>query len=243
MNNLKLLVAKNIQKSFGKKVVLRDVDMEVFRNDILGMIGPNGAGKTTLLNILTGNLAQDRGEIYLGGLDISRTKPHARFRMGVGRTFQNVRPFHSLTVEKNIRVAARLRVESKKVSAEVMRIIELLGLKPYVDEAVSECSLIVRKKTELGKAVVGGAKLVLLDEPFAGLVEEEINDLAEDIKLLREEGVAFVIVEHVVSALMKLANRVFVLHLGTKLAEGTPHEIVKNTDVLQVYLGGQFGSA
>lgn len=240
LTGLYVLTAKNIQKRFDKQVVLKGVDLEVLKGEVLGLIGPNGAGKTTLLNILTGTVVQDAGRIFLEGVDITRKKPHERFKLGIGRTFQNVKPFHTLTVEDNIKVAAWTRVGNTEADRKVAETMEMLALTPYSNKMVYETSLLVRKKTELCKAVVGGAKIILLDEPFAGLVEEEINDIMQKIRVLQDRGLTFVIVEHVISALMKIANRVFVLHLGAKLAEGKPSEIVSNSEVLRVYLGDEF---
>jgi len=232
-----LLSAINLNKRYGSVTSLNNFSFELERNEILGVIGPNGAGKTTLLNVLSGITRPDSGKIYLEKRDITRTTPHVKFKLGIGRTFQNVRPFLELTVKENLVVSLRAR---KADESQVNELLEIFELKHLAKEKVKNCNLFVRKKTELAKAIAGHPKLVLLDEPFAGLIDSEIEDLSSIIKNISLSNVSFIIVEHVVRALMKLATRIIVMHVGSKIAEGPPSEIVQNREVIRVYLGDKY---
>jgi branched-chain amino acid transport system ATP-binding protein len=232
-----LLSAVNLNKRYGSLTPLNNFSFELGRGEILGVIGPNGAGKTTLLNVLSGVTRPDSGKIYLERRDITRAPPHVRFNLGIGRTFQNVRPFLDLTVKENLVVSLRAR---KVDENHVNELLEIFKLEHFAQAKVKNCDLLVRKKTEIAKAIVGHPKLVLLDEPFAGLIDSEIEDLSSVIKNIKLRNVSFIIVEHVVRALMKLATRVIVMHGGSKIAEGTPSEIVQNHEVIRVYLGDKY---
>lgn len=235
-----LLEAEKLSKRFDRLTVLNDISLKVEDGQILGIIGPNGAGKTTLINVLTGIIPVDNGRVFFRETDITNMRAYERFRLGIGRTFQSVRPFLSLTVKENVAVAAKMRGENESTVSEALK---LLDLERHSNMKAAECNLFIRKKVELAKAIVGKTYLVFLDEPFAGLVEQEIYEFIEVIKNLNKNGLTFVIVEHVVTALVKLANKMLVIHLGAKLAEGSPSEIVSNQEVLRVYLGEQIESA
>lgn len=226
--------AENISKRFGTLKVLNDINLTIEDKQILGIIGPNGAGKTTLINVLTGLVPADKGRIFFKNVDITRLRPHQRFKLGIGRTFQGVKLFLNLTVRENISVAAKMRGEDR---TKVSDILGLLKLEDYSDTIVANCNLFVRKKVELAKAIVGKSHIVFLDEPFAGLAEHEILDLIEIIRYLNERGLTFVIIEHNVPALIKLVDKIIAMHLGTIIAEGVPTEVLSNEQVLKVYMG------
>jgi branched-chain amino acid transport system ATP-binding protein len=233
-----LLTAKDLSKRYGKITGLNNFSFELERGEILGVIGPNGSGKTTLLNVLSGITKPDGGKIYLEDLDITKLPPHERFKLGIGRTFQSVRPFLELTVKENLIVALRARKANEK---QVNELLEIFELEHVAQEKVKNCNLLLRKKTEIAKAIAGNPKLVLMDEPFAGLTDPEIEDLSSIIKNINlTTRISFIIVEHVIRALMKLATRVIVMHTGSKLAEGAPIEIIQNREVIKVYLGDSY---
>lgn len=231
-----LLEAEKLSKKFGRLNVLNEISLQVEEGEILGIIGPNGAGKTTLINVLTGIIPVDKGRVFFRKTDITNMKAYERFRLGIGRTFQSVRPFLSLSVKENIAVAAKMRGANPSTVSESLQLFEL---EKHADTKISECNLFIRKKVELAKAVVGKSYLVFLDEPFAGLAEQEIYEFIDILKNLNKNGLTFVVVEHVVTALVRLAKKMLVIHLGAKLAEGSPSEIVSNQEVLKVYLGEQ----
>ncbi|MDJ0271016.1 MAG: ATP-binding cassette domain-containing protein [Aigarchaeota archaeon] len=231
-----LLLAENLSKKFDRLTVLNEINLQIGEGDVLGVIGPNGAGKTTLINVLTGVIPVDKGRVLFRKIDITNMKAFERFRLGIGRTFQDVRPFLSLSVKENVAVASKMLGAEPSAVSETL---QFFALEKLADTKLSECNLFIRKKVELAKAIVGKTYLVFLDEPFAGLAEQEIYELIDIIKNLNKNGLTFVVVEHVVTALVKLAKKILVIHLGAKLAEGSPSEIVSNQDVLKVYLGEQ----
>jgi len=212
--------------------------------EILGIIGPNGAGKTTLFNTITGFLRVESGEIWFNGEKIIGLKPHQICQKGMVRTFQLVKPFLEMTVLENVLVAALNRAKTIKEAREkAMRTIELVGLKEKKDTLAAGLTLGHRKRLELARTLATEPKLLLLDEVMAGLTPTEVDALIRLLQDVNHRGITILLIEHVMRGLMALSKRVVVLNYGQKIAEGVPHEIVKDRQVIEAYLGEEFASA
>lgn len=233
-----LLEVDGTGKSFSGLRALHDVSFEVEEGSIVGLIGPNGAGKTTLFNIIAGAFAPDNGRVVLSGKDITGWAPHRVAREGVGRTFQIMKPFMALTVLDNVTVAAlqkhRKRKQAKEAAGEM---IERVGLAQWASEPASVLSTAGLKRLELARALALEPSLLLLDEVLAGLVPSERAKVIELLKEIGSSGVAMLLVEHVMQAVMALSDRILVLHHGELLANGTPGEVTKDERVIEAYLG------
>ena len=236
---------RELTKRFGGITAVDRLSFDIYEGEILGLIGPNGAGKSTVLNLLSGTLKPNGGRIFFGGHDITRLKPHKRCWLGISRTYQSVRPFLNLTVRQNVEIGVMFGAkDSKNPHLGAGEVIELLGLEGKEDKPVGSLNLFDRKKTEIAKAIATKPKLLMLDEPMAGLNNVEIDTLIQLLRQInREKRISMLIVEHVMRAIMTLSSRILVLHLGKKLAEGTPEEISRNQQVLEIYLGGAYGGA
>ena len=234
---------RELTKRFGGITAVDRLSFDIYEGEIVGLIGPNGAGKSTVLNLLSGTLKPNDGKIFFRGRDITKLKPHRRCWLGISRTYQSVRPFLNLTVMQNVEIGILFGArDSKNPHLRAREVIELLGLKGKEDKPVGSLNLFDRKKVEIAKAIATEPKLLMLDEPMAGLNNIEIDSLIQLLKQInRERRVSMVIVEHVMRAIMTLSSRILVLHLGKKLAEGTPEEISRNQQVLEIYLGGAYG--
>ena len=227
------LRAEAIRVQYGGLMAVADVGFEVQEGEILGLIGPNGAGKTTLFNAVSGYVRPARGRVELFGKDVTGLPPYALARLGVGRTFQVVRPFPRLTVLGNVMVAAYLRHPSRAAAAVVARV----GLARFRDEPAGSLTLPSRKRLEIAKALALEPRVLLLDEVVAGLNPREVEETIDLIREIRSGGVSIVIVEHIMRVIMGLSDRVVALSFGKKLAEGTPAEVAANPDVIGAYLG------
>jgi len=235
-----LLAVEGVSKHFRGVVAVDQVSLSVPPGDILAVIGPNGAGKTTLFNMIAGALAPDEGTIAFCGERIERLAPDARCRRGIGRTFQNVRPFPALTVEDNVVVGALLRhsdVASARRHARV--VLERLDLMDRRALPASALTLPDRKRLEVARALATEPKLLLLDEVMAGLRPTETDRMVAILAGLNRDGLTIVLIEHVMRAVMALARRVLVLHHGARLAEGVPEAVVRDPAVIQSYLGAE----
>ncbi len=233
-----LLRVQGISKTFGGLTALQDVSFSVQSGEILGLIGPNGAGKTTLFNVINGFYNPSAGEVFFKEQKISHRKPHTICKLGIGRTFQVVRPLQRLSALDNVLASAFLRAGSKAQARE--RAIELLrftGL--YEDRDVISKSLPLgkRKRLELTRALATQPQLLLMDESFAGLNSTEINDLMKITREIRDRGTTIMIIEHHMKVIMSVSDRIVVLNFGLKIAEGTPKEIGSNALVIEAYLG------
>lgn len=232
-----LLRAEHLSKSFGGVTATDDVTIEVHRGDILGVIGPNGAGKTTLFNQLSGFLSPDRGDIWWkGDTCLNGVRPAERVSIGLARTFQHSRVFPSLTVRTNLRIAAQAR-KDEQPDRIVDDILARFGLAEVAEEMASELSYGTVKRVSLALVVAAGCDLLLLDEPAAGLAEGDIDILRNDLLALSGAGVTLLVVEHHMSLIMQVCNRIVVLDTGAVIAEGTPQEISSDPAVIDAYLG------
>ena len=233
-----LLRIDAISKRFGGLLAVDKASFNVRPGRITALIGPNGAGKTTLFAIISGFLTPDEGQIVYDGADITGAAPHMLARRGIARTFQIVQPFAGLTVRENIAVGAHLtrpnRVDALAAAGEVAYAV---GLGAQLEQSAATLTVAGRKRLELARALATKPRLVLLDEVLAGLNPSEIRDMVPVIQAIAARGIAIVMIEHVMQAVMSLAEHVFVLAEGRIIAQGAPREIAANARVIEAYLG------
>ncbi len=234
-----LLNARGVSKSFGAVRVLHEVSFDVRRGEVLGILGPNGAGKTTLFNMISGDLKMSAGEIQFGTVRLGSEPPFRRCKMGIGRTYQIPRPYSGMTTFENLLVAAafgggRSEKESYAFCAEVLRQCELID---KANVQAGSLTLLDRKRLELARALASDPKLLLLDEIAGGLTNEESAALVGLVRRIRDRGVTIVWIEHVLHALLAVADRLLVLNFGEKIAEGLPAEVIALPEVQRVYMG------
>lgn len=235
------LKVEKVSKRFGGLVALQNVSAEIEGGKIIGLIGPNGAGKTTLFNVITGFLLPENGEIFFKGEKIRGCKPYTICQKGIARTFQKARPFLNTTVRQSVMTGALCRTwDMRKAEKGANEIIEFLGLSAKKDYLVSDITLAEQRFVELAKALATKPELIFLDEVLAGLNLEEIKGMITKIKEINQKGITLVLVEHVMSAVMNLSERLFVLNNGEIIAEGKPNEIASNKDVVKAYLGVEY---
>lgn len=234
-----LLEVDQVSKSYGALKVTQDVSFQVLEGETLGILGPNGAGKTTLFNLISGDVRADAGTIRFGGEDVGRLRPHRRCRAGIGRSYQVPHPFGNMTVFENLVTAACFggglpEKQAWELAAEVL---EKTGLKAQANRPAGGLTLLNRKRLELARALATRPRLLLLDEIAGGLTEHEAHELVDELKRIKAEGVTMLWIEHVVHALMSIADRLLVINFGAKLAEGAPEAVMNNPDVRRVYMG------
>jgi branched-chain amino acid transport system ATP-binding protein len=249
-----LLKAENLNLSFAKVMALDNVSLELRPGEILSVIGPNGAGKTSLLNCINGFYRPQQGKIYFEGNDISRMSSHKRARLGIGRTFQGIQLFLGMTTLHNIMAGrhihmktnflqgfiywpwvAREAVEHREVAEEIIDFLEMEAIR---DALVGELGYGLRKRVDLGRALALDPKVLIMDEPMAGMNMEEKEDMARFILDIQEyRKTPIVLVEHDMEVVMDISNRVVVLDWGRVIAEGTPQEVRENPRVINAYLG------
>ena len=233
-----------VSKVFGGLKALSNVSMSVKRGEVVGLIGPNGAGKSTLFEVISGNMRATAGRIVLFGDDVSTVSPDRRRRAGMSRTFQKVRLFESLTTQENIAIAAMQCARSNDDwRGEVQSVMERLKLTRLAQSYPAELTLADRKKIEIGRAIVGRCRLLLLDEALSGLTMDEADELVGVVLSLNTElGVTIVVVEHVLPVLVSMAQRLVVLNFGEVIADGAPREVASNEKVMTAYLGSKRGA-
>lgn len=235
-----ILKVTGVTKLFGGLRALTNVNFDMPEGQILGLIGPNGAGKTTLFNVISGIYTPEEGRITFRDQDITGEKPFHLARMGIARTHQIVRPLNELTVRKNVMAGAcfgreyKSLSESGKIADEVL---EFVGLAKHSGQLASSLNVAEKKRLELARALAAQPYLLLLDEVLAGLNPSEIDIMVEAIRGVRSQGVSIIMIEHVMKATMSVSDRIIVLDYGQQIAEGTPAEIVKDTRVIEAYLG------
>ena len=233
-----LLEVKNITKSFGGLVAVNDLSFSLDKGHIMGLIGPNGAGKTTAFNMISGFYQPDEGSVHFNGDNVTGLRPDQICKLGLTRTFQVVKPFPQLTVRDNVMIGAYNRTNDNRVAREKAdEIIEFLGMQDEIDMIAGSLSVAYRKRLEVAKALATGPQMILLDEAMAGLRPTETDEMIELVREISREGIALLLVEHVMRVIMSLAENIIVIHHGEKIAEGSPEQIVQDKAVIDAYLG------
>ena len=248
-----MLEISGITQVFGGVTALKDVSFSVFKGDITGVIGPNGAGKTTLFNIISGIYTQTSGAIALEGKDVSGALPEHLARFGMVRTFQNIELFNAMTVRENVMVGRHSRSssgllacslkmpwalrEEKRIRSEAEKWMEFTGISDLADVVAGNLPFGKGRLLEIARALAVEPRIILMDEPAAGLNSQETMALAQLIRRIRDMGITIALVEHDMELVMEICDRIVVLNLGMKLAEGTPREIQENHEVIAAYLG------
>jgi len=233
-----MLEAQNVTKRFGGLIAVSNASLNVAAGSIVALIGPNGAGKTTLFAAMTGFHKPDSGSVTFDGADITGLPPHEIARRGLVRTFQIVQPFGALSVRENIAVGAHLREPNRAAAlARAGEIATRLGMGNMLDQPAATLTVAGRKRLEVARALATSPKLILLDEVMAGLNPTEIDEIVPIIRAVRDAGTTVLLIEHVMRAVMRLSERVYVLNQGRMIAEGTPQEVAARPEVVEAYLG------
>ena len=246
-----MLELRALSRHFGGVKAIDQLDLTVRQGEIFGLIGPNGSGKSTTVNVIAGVFPPTAGEIRFEGESLDRLPTHRRLQHGIARTFQNIRLFGQLSVWQNLWVAQNAPGERKRrgflsrwlggqagVRAEISELLEFSGLSHKQDELAANLAFGEQRRLELARALAARPKLLLLDEPAAGMNSEEIGQLRDRIFKLRAQGITIVLIEHVMELVMGVTDRIAVLNFGQKIAEGTPAEIQADALVRKAYLGG-----
>lgn len=235
-----IIETKKLTKRFGGLTAVNGIDMRVESGEIIGLIGPNGAGKTTFFNMLTGVYQPTEGEVIFKGQVINGLTPFRISRLGIGRTFQIVKPFNNMTVLENVMIGAFSKVNSSSLAEKkALEVMDFLGLRSLKNTLGRNLTLAHKKRIELARALATEPELLLLDEVMAGLNPAEVNDVIQTIrKICAEKKITVILVEHVMQAVMALSQRIVVINYGKKIAEGKPEEVANNEEVIKAYLGG-----
>jgi branched-chain amino acid transport system ATP-binding protein len=236
-----LLELTEVSRSFGGLRAVNALSFAVEEGEIVGLIGPNGSGKTTVFNLISGVLPPHRGHITFAHASILGLRPHEVCRRGIGRTFQIVQPFNSLTVMENVRVGAFRAVQDPgQATRDAEAVLALVGLGRRRDALPPSLTIADRKRLELARALATRPRLLLLDEVMAGLRPAETLEMIEVARRIHASGITLLVIEHVMRAVMSLSHRVVVLHHGEKIAEGTPREVSRDAGVIRAYLGEEY---
>jgi branched-chain amino acid transport system ATP-binding protein len=233
-----LLQVEGLGKSFGGLKAVQNVSLSVTEGRLSALIGPNGAGKTTLFALMSGFLAPDTGRVVFAGQDITGQSPHLNARMGLTRTFQIVQPFAAQTVRENIAVGAHLHLPGRaEALAQAESVAQQVGLASQLDKLASDLTVAGRKRLELARALATRPRLLLLDEVLAGLNPQEIAEMIPVVQGIAQSGVTVLMIEHVMQAVMSLAEEVWVIAQGQLIAQGSPTEVTHDPAVVEAYLG------
>ena len=234
-----LLALQSVSKFYGALKVTDDISLSVTEGQTLGILGPNGAGKTTLFNLISGDVRCDSGQVQYVGRDITTLKAHQRCRAGIGRSYQVPQPFGHMTVFENLVTAAcfgggQAEHEAWETAHQVLQQTALLT---QANKPAGSLTLLNRKRLELARALATKPKLLLLDEIAGGLTEHEAKQLVDELQRIKAQGMTMIWIEHVVHALLSIADRLFVINFGQKLAEGEPRAVMDDPEVRRVYMG------
>lgn len=235
-----VLDVRGVSKRFGGLAAVSDVSFSIAEGEIMGLIGPNGAGKTTLFNVVNGVYKADQGNVIFSGKDITRLSPDKIVHLGLARTHQIVKPLNDLTLLENVTVGACFGREylpmaaAREVASETL---QQVGLGERANTMARSLTIAGKKRLEIARALAAKPKLLLLDEVLAGLNPTEVKMMIELVHKVRDSGISVLMIEHLMQAIMSLSDRIVVLNLGRKLAEGKPDEVVLNSDVVEAYLG------
>lgn len=236
-----MLHVEQMTKEFGGLRAIDNLDLTIKKDQILGLIGPNGAGKSTAFNCIAGTFAPTKGEITFDGQRITGQKPWNLCKMGLARTFQIVKPFASKNVLYNVTVASFATTGSRRIAEEkAVAVLESLHFAKKKDILAGNLTIADRKRLEIAKALATEPKLLLLDEVMAGLRPNEVDEMVDILKALRNRGITIFVIEHIMRAIMALSDKIVVIQFGKKIAEGTPNEIANNEKVIKAYLGEDY---
>lgn len=236
---MSLLALHAVSKSYGALKVTDNISLSVAQGETLGILGPNGAGKTTLFNLISGDTKVDAGQVVFKGDDMTAVSPYLRCRSGIGRSYQVPQPFSNMSVFENLVTAACFGGGETETQAweTAFEVLQQTGLIAFANQAAGSLTLLNRKRLELARALATRPELLLLDEIAGGLTEHEAQELVEELKRIKNTGVTMIWIEHVVHALLSVADRLFVVNFGQELAQGLPHEVMNDPEVKRVYMG------
>lgn len=240
-----LLQVENLSKRFGGFVALDGIQLDVAKGERLGLIGPNGSGKSTLVNCMSGTLQNETGTVLFNGTELNGLAPHQRTHLGLARSFQLPRPFHSLSVAENIRVpllyTVRLRRDVPHTKEEMdhrcHEVLALVGLEHKARKQPKDLTQVEMRKLELARAMAADPKLLIADEAMAGLSESEVKDIVSLLIALNERGITIILIEHIMTAVMSFSQRLVVLVSGRKISDGDPQDVIRDPEVERAYLG------
>jgi branched-chain amino acid transport system ATP-binding protein len=250
MSQEPLLTLTEVDKTFGGLLAVNNLSINIYKGQIYGLIGPNGAGKTTVFNLITGVYPCTKGSIFSESIDLTQLKPHAIIRWGFARTFQTIRLFANMTTLEHVMVGQNFLARSpiggilplgsgkeRNLREQAKEILILLGLWEVRHQKALILPYGIQRKVEIARALATQPKLLLLDEPTAGLNIQETKDLLKTLNKIHEQGITLLIIEHDMRVIMELCDHIFVLNFGQKIAEGTPDQIRVNEQVIEAYLG------
>lgn len=234
-----ILALHSVSKSYGALKVTDDISLSVAKGETLGILGPNGAGKTTLFNLISGDVPVSGGRIEYDGQDVTQLPPHLRCRRGIGRSYQVPQPFGNMSVFENLVTAACFGAGHTERQAwdTAVRVLEQTGLSAQANQPAGSLTLLNRKRLELARALATEPQLLLLDEIAGGLTEPEAKALVQELQRIKASGITMIWIEHVVHALLAVADRLFVINFGRFLAQGTPQDVMNDPEVQRVYMG------